>query len=67
MLIILYIVWGLASSEVLWGVGIISSQVISDHLISNDVINTNIINYHVWCNICIVVQITVAAFDVDHG
>ncbi len=26
-LVILYVVWGLASSEVLWGVGIISSQV----------------------------------------
>ncbi len=27
MWLILYIVWGLASSEVIWGVGIISSQV----------------------------------------
>ncbi len=26
-LVILYVVWGLQSSEVLWGVGIISSQV----------------------------------------
>ncbi len=26
-LVILYVVWGLASAEVLWGVGIISSQV----------------------------------------
>ncbi len=26
MLLILYIVWGSASSEVIWGVGIISSQ-----------------------------------------
>ncbi len=26
-MVILYVVWGLASSEVLWGVGIVSSQV----------------------------------------
>ncbi len=30
--LILYIVWGWASSEVIWGVGIFSSQVFEDHL-----------------------------------
>ncbi len=32
MWLILYTVWGLASSEVFWGVGIISSQVFGQYL-----------------------------------